>query len=94
MRRVDGVRLGRVLITRLRPGGVIPEHVDQGAPATYYDRYHVALQSLPGALNIAGGETVTYNMGEMWWFDNRAPHTVVNNSADDRIVIIMDVRKC
>jgi glycerol-3-phosphate dehydrogenase len=92
MRRVDGHRLGRVLITRLAPGQTIPEHVDEGAPATYFSRYHVALQSCPGALNISGGETITYRMGEMWWFDNRAPHSVVNNSADDRIVIVMDVR--
>jgi hypothetical protein len=30
----------------------------------------------------------------MWWFDNRAMHSVVNNSADDRIVIVMDVWPC
>lgn len=94
MRRVEGVRLGRVIISRLGPGATIPEHVDQGAPATYYTRYHLALQSSPGANNISGGETVCYRPGEFWWFDNRAPHSVVNNSADDRIVIIMDVRAC
>lgn len=94
MRRVDGVRLGRVLISRLAPGCTIPEHVDQGAPATYYKRYHLALQSLPGALNRSGGEVVTYRPGEFWWFDNAAPHSVVNNSADDRIVVVMDVRPC
>jgi hypothetical protein len=94
MRRVDGGRLGRVMITRLAPGDIIEPHIDQGAPAEYYSRYHVALQSLPGALNHSGNETVTYRMGEMWWFDNRAMHSVVNNSADDRIVIVMDVWPC
>lgn len=94
MRRVDGIRLGRCLITRLAPGKTIPEHVDQGAPATYYKRYHLALQSLPGALNHSGGEAVTYRPGEFWWFDNAAPHSVVNNSADDRIALVMDVRPC
>lgn len=94
MRRVNGIRLGRVLISRLAPGAEIPAHVDQGAPASYYDRYHLAIQSSPGALNISGGETVTYRMGELFWFDNRAPHSVINNSADDRIALVMDVRKC
>jgi hypothetical protein len=94
MRRVDGGRLGRVMITRLAPGDVIEPHIDQGAPAEYYSRYHVALQSLPGAYNHSGNETVTYRMGEMWWFDNRAMHSVVNNSTDDRIVIVMDVWPC
>lgn len=94
MRRVEGVRLGRVIISRLAPGCTIAEHVDQGAPVTYYARYHIALQSRPGALNHSGGEVVTYQPGEVWWFDNRAPHSIVNNSADDRIVIVMDVRPC
>jgi hypothetical protein len=33
-------------------------------------------------------------MGEFWWFDNRVPHSIVNNSADDRIMLVMDVRPC
>ena len=94
MRRVDGCRLGRVLISRWPPGCTIPEHIDQGAPATYYKRYHLALQSLPGALNHSGNETVQYRMGELWWFDNAAPHSIVNNSADDRIALVMDVQPC
>lgn len=94
MRRVDGIRLGRVVVTRLASGHTIPPHIDQGAPATYYKRYHLALQSLPGALNLSGGETINYRMGDFWWFDNAAEHSVVNNSADDRIVVVMDVRAC
>src|SRR4051794_15121332 len=48
MRRVEGTRLGRVIITKLPPGRQITPHVDGGAPAIYYDRYQVALQSQPG----------------------------------------------
>jgi hypothetical protein len=69
-RRVEGIRSGRVIISRLAPGKSIPEHVDQGAPATYYMRYHLALQSEPGAMNYSGDEAVCYRMGELWWFDN------------------------
>lgn len=92
MRRVEGTRLGRVMITRLPPGKSIPAHVDEGAPATYYTRYQLALQCLPGALFESGGEVINMRMGEVWQVDNRATHSVVNNSADDRIVLIMDVR--
>lgn len=92
MRRVSGTRLGRVIISRLRPGASIAPHVDHGAPATYYSRFHVALQCLPGALNISGGESVQYRPGEVWWFNNKVEHSIVNNSADDRIVMVMDVR--
>ncbi len=92
MRRVEAVQLGRVLITRLPPGKTIPEHADQGAPAEYYERYQIALQSLPGCVFRVGDEAVTFRMGECWHFDNSVPHEVTNNSADDRLALVVDVR--
>lgn len=92
MRQVRGERLGRVLITRLAPGKTIAPHVDGGAPASYYDRYHISLQGLPGQLFRCGSETVQMRTGEVWWFDNCKEHEIVNNSADDRITLILDIR--
>ena len=92
MRTVEGARLGRVVITKLPPGKQITPHVDQGAPATYYERYQIALQSLPGALFHIGDETVNFRSGDVWWINNSVEHSVVNNSADDRIVVIVDIR--
>lgn len=92
MRRVEGVRLGRVLITRLAPGKRITPHADMGAPAEYYDRYQIALQSLPGCVFRIEDESVTFRAGEVWWIDNCREHSVTNNSADDRIVMIVDIR--
>lgn len=92
MRRVDGVALGRVVVTRLRPGGRIAPHIDQGAPAEIFTRYQIALQSLPGAVFRIEDEEVILRTGDVWKIDNRAEHEVVNNSADDRIVCIVDVR--
>lgn len=92
MRLVEGERLGRVLITRLPPGKRIHPHRDGGSHAAYYDRYHVALQVLPGAIFSAGPETIQMQPGDVWWFDNSQEHEVVNNSADDRIVMIVDIR--
>lgn len=94
MRRVGGVQLGRVIISRLAPGNSIGAHVDQGAPATFYQRYHIVLQSLPGCITRSGEEVIQMSGGEAWWFDNRAEHEVINNSADDRIVVVVDVRVC
>jgi hypothetical protein len=92
MRRVDGVQLGRCIVTKLPPGGQITPHVDGGAPAEFYTRYQIALQSLPGALFHSGDETINFYSGEVWWVNNRVKHSVVNNSADDRIVCIVDIR--
>ena len=92
IRRVDGVQLGRVIVTRLRPGKAITPHVDGGAPATFYTRYQIALQSFPGAMFRCENEEVSFRTGEVWWVNNRVEHSVVNNSADDRIVCIVDIR--
>lgn len=92
MRRVEAVQLGRVIITKLPPGKEITPHVDGGAPATWYERYQVALQSLPGALFKIGDETVNFRAGEVWHVNNCILHSVHNNSADDRVVMIVDLR--
>lgn len=92
MRAVEGVRLGRVIISRLAPGCEIAPHVDGGAPATFFDRYQVALQSFPGVVFRAGAEQVQMKTGEAWHFDNTQEHSVVNNSADDRLALIVDIR--
>lgn len=92
MHMVHGVRLGRVIITRLAPGASIKPHADGGAPATYYDRYQCMLQCLPGVRFDAGGEVLEAASGDVFWFDNEQKHSVVNNSADDRVAMIMDIR--
>lgn len=94
MRQVEGERLGRVLITRLRPGARIHPHADGGDHAAYYKRYQVALQSFPGVLFRAEDETVCMRTGEAWWFNNSVEHEVINNSADDRLALIVDIRPC
>lgn len=95
MQRVEAYELGRVLITRLPPGGRILPHSD--AVGAYTDqedgaRYHVVLQGLPGSLYRAGDETVNMLTGQVWWFNHLAEHEVVNNSADDRIHLLIDTR--
>lgn len=92
IRRVDGVQLGRVIVTRMRPGSIITPHADEGAPSMFYTRYQIALQSQPGALFTIGDETVNFSGGEAWWINNRERHGVVNNSAEDRIVCIVDIK--
>jgi quercetin dioxygenase-like cupin family protein len=92
MRQVEGTRLGRVVVTRLKPGGRIHPHADGGSPATYYERYQIALQARPGVAFRAGDEAIEQRTGDIWWFDNTQVHEVVNNSDDDRIVLIVDIR--
>lgn len=89
---VGGSELGRVLVTRLAPGKTILPHADEGDYNRWFDRYHVCLQSLPGVTFRCGEEKVSPISGELWWFNNKIEHEIINNSADDRITMIVDVR--
>lgn len=90
---VGGVRLGRVMINKLKPGGKIFPHADTPAHAEYYSRYHIVLQSSPGVVFRCADEQVYMGTGEVWWFNNKLEHEVINNSGEDRIHMIVDIRR-
>lgn len=93
MRLVNGSRLGRVIVTRLGSGKKILPHSDVlGEYSKYYTRYHLVLQGMPGSMFNCGDETVNMLTGELWWFDASSEHSVINNSKDDRIHMLIDVR--
>lgn len=92
LRTVQGSRIGRVMLTRLAPGKNIAPHIDGGKYAAYYNRYHVFLQNLPGANFRAGEEVICPQAGDVYWFNNKIEHEVINHSTDDRITLIIDIR--
>lgn len=93
MNLVSGSQLGRVIITKLEPGKKILPHADvKGAYAAFYSRYCVVLQGLPGSLYRVADETVNMRTGEVWWADVSKEHEVMNNSSDDRIHMLIDLR--
>lgn len=92
MGAIQGERLGRCMINKLRPGGRIYAHADTPVHAEYWDRFHVVLQAQPGSNFRCGDETIYMEVGEVWWFNNKIEHEVINNSADDRIHLIIDIR--
>jgi hypothetical protein len=102
MAKVQGVHLGRVFVSRIKPGDGIGPHTDhiapaeeafpdRIAPAAYYDRYHVPLQSGPGCYFRCGDETVLMSPGQLWWFNNEVEHEVSNQSGHDRMHLVMDI---
>lgn len=95
MRRMEATALGRVIISRLPPGGRIAAHADTDGNYAAQDdgrRLHVVIQGLPGSLYHCGDETVQMLTGSVWWFQHREIHSVENNSADDRLHLLVDVR--
>jgi len=92
MSGMGATRLGRCMINRIAPGGRIFPHADSPWHADYWDRYHLVLQSEPGNVFRCGTEQVHMRPGELWWFENAVEHEVTNNSANDRIHMIIDLR--
>jgi Aspartyl/Asparaginyl beta-hydroxylase len=92
MSGMGATRLGRCMINRITPGGRIFPHADSPWHADYWDRYHLVLQSEPGNIFRCGDEQVHMRPGELWWFENAVEHEVTNNSANDRIHMIIDLR--
>lgn len=89
---VGGTRLGRVMINRIAPGGVIHPHADTPVHADYYSRYHVVLQSEPGVMFRCSDEKTYWETGSVFWFNNKLEHEVVNESKTDRVHMIIDAR--
>ena len=93
--RVQAERIGRVMITKLAPGKGIKPHIDfigENDYCSYYDRFHIAIQSASGMQFYADPETVEMHTGECWWFNNKALHWVQNHSDIDRIHMVIDLR--
>lgn len=92
MNYVGGERLGRVMVNKIKPGGCIFPHADTPAHADYYSRFHIVLESYPGVMFRCADEKVYMPTGSIWWFNNKLEHEVINNSAGDRIHMIVDIR--
>src|SRR5262249_62035301 len=90
--QVEGGRLGRGMLNKIRPGGRIYPHADTPEHAQYWDRFHYVIASAPGVLFRCGNEQVQMSTGQVWWFQNLLEHEVVNNSAVDRIHLVIDIR--
>lgn len=95
MHKLNAYSVGRCLISRMPPGSQIKEHNDTiGLYVNQPDlmRCHIMLQGLPGNITYCGGEEVCMKTGEVWWFNTRLNHKVKNNSADDRIMLLLDLK--
>lgn len=87
----DATTAGRVMLTTLKPGGVIDLHSDGGDYAERHDRFHVVIASEPGNVFTVAGEEQECRPGEAFWFNVKKPHKVENHSAKERIHLIIDL---
>lgn len=91
-------RIGRVMINRIRPGGRIFRHPDTPEHCRYWRRFHLVIQGQPGAVIYCGekedaseDEALQMLTGRLFWFRNDLFHEVRNESATDRISMVIDL---
>jgi len=93
MRAVNGAQLGGVLITKIPPHEICKPHRDTGWHAETYEKFAV---QLAGNLNQGfcfEDKELRTMPGDLYTFDNSRVHWVVNNSHEDRITLIMCIRR-
>ncbi len=91
---MGGTRLGGVLITKIPAGKQVYPHRDTQWHATYYD-LKVALQiaSNPEQSFCFDDSSLSALPGELYVFDNSKRHAVLNPSNEDRITMIVCMRR-
>lgn len=94
MRALPGEHLAKVIITKLRPGEHIAPHIDMLPPgmAPYFQRYQIPLSVSQGVAFWCGEEELYMRPGNAYWFNNQLLHSVINNSDEDRISMLTDIR--
>lgn len=95
MKVVGATELGRSMIVSLKPGGTVTPHADEGAYADHYERFHIVLTSEIGnefyvKNDEYHAEHVHMRPGEIWWFNHKKEHAVINRSDKARWHIITD----
>lgn len=73
----------RCLFAKLKAGGQVPLHIDNGE---YFDktiRIHFPIVTNPQAVMLAGGRAVHMQAGEVWALNNSGVHGVINGHASE-----------
>lgn len=89
---VHGLEIGRMILVKFKPGGVIRPHIDEGPYADYYERFHISIDSEVGNCFMVDGRYVHMKPGELWWFNHKKTHSVINFSSTPRLHLIIDIK--
>ena len=88
-----GDRLGGVLVTKVPAGKQVYPHVDGGWHAAYYSKIAVQIAGKPEQRFQFKEEELSTVSGDVYSFDNSYSHWVTNPTSEDRITLIICMRK-
>ncbi len=80
----------RVMLARMRPGGVILPHIDANPAAKWPHKIHVPLSTNAGVVCFFGGAEHHFPPGEAVEVNNLGPHWVRNDGDTDRVHLIFE----
>lgn len=80
----------RVMLARMRGGGVIHPHVDANPAAKWPHKIHVPLSTNAGVVSFFGGAERHFPAGQAVEVDNLGPHWVHNRGDTDRVHLIFE----
>lgn len=80
----------RVMLARMKPGGVIQTHIDANPAAKWPHKIHIPLQTSPGAVFFIGETAHHLPLDHAVEVNNLGPHGVRNESDTDRIHLIFE----
>lgn len=89
----QALSLGAVLITKIPAGKRVYPHIDQGWHARHFEKFAICIQGNDKQAFHFEGESLITHPGDLWWFDNAYPHWVTNDSDEDRITLIVCIRR-
>jgi hypothetical protein len=94
IKAVNGIKLGKVMLVDLLPGGEVPSHCDPGNYFLAYKRFHIPLTTNSQCVFYGkkGSEAKHMPAGYISLLNNRNTHSAFNRSTDqNRIHLIMDI---
>jgi hypothetical protein len=83
-------RVARAMLVKLKAGGKIHPHIDQGIYAESTDRYHVPIITNRGAWLQVGDQRQHNPVGHIVYFEKHVLHEGANEGATDRVHLIID----
>jgi quercetin dioxygenase-like cupin family protein len=93
MRLVEGKELGGVLVTKIPAGKQVYPHVDGGWHAEHYEKFAILVQGNPEQEFCFEGCSLRCREGDSFTFNNQHAHWVTNATPEDRITLIICIRR-
>ena len=84
-------KAARVLLIKLKANKDVTTHVDSGDYLNTVRRFHIPIITNKDVFYTVNNEKIHMEEGDCWEINNRRPHSVDNQSDQDRIHLLIDI---